>query len=74
LDDDQRRNAEAIVAIGGAKMILDADLTPESLAAAIEQTLGDDTLLDAMSVAFGSFARPTAAEDVARVVTLAASA
>lgn len=69
LDDDQRRNAEAIAGIGGARMILDADLTPERLATAVEQMLFNDVLLDAMGVAFRSFARPKAAEEVARVVT-----
>lgn len=72
LDDDQRRNAEAIADIGGAMMILDADLTPERLVAAVEPTLFDDTLLETMGEAFRRFARPRAAEEVARIVTQAA--
>ena len=68
LDDDQRRNAEIVAGIGGAMMILDADLTPDVLAAAVEKTLFNDALLDTMGEAFRSFAKPNAAEEVARIV------
>lgn len=68
LDDDQRHNAEAVVAVGGARMILNADLTPGRLASEVKELLFDRLELQAMSRAIRTMARPDAADRMADLV------
>lgn len=67
LDDDQRRNAEAAVAAGGAEMILDADLASR-VAERVESLIFDDAALERMSASIASLARADAAERLADLV------
>lgn len=73
LDDDQRRNAEAVVRAGGGTMVLDAHLTPELVARTVEEMLRDRDALESMARAIHRMARPDAAERFARLVLEAAS-
>lgn len=61
-DDHQRKNAESLVQKGAAKMILQKDLTVESLRVAIESLRQDHALREKMSVAIRTFHQPRAAE------------
>jgi UDP-N-acetylglucosamine--N-acetylmuramyl-(pentapeptide) pyrophosphoryl-undecaprenol N-acetylglucosamine transferase len=61
-DDHQRRNAEALERAGAAKMILQADLTAESLAAALIELVDDPTAIGVMEAAARKLARRDAAE------------
>lgn len=71
IDDDQRKNAEAVVALGGGKMILDAELRTQ-VAAVVEELIFDQESLDAITRASSALARPDAAERLAGVVREAA--
>jgi UDP-N-acetylglucosamine--N-acetylmuramyl-(pentapeptide) pyrophosphoryl-undecaprenol N-acetylglucosamine transferase len=64
-DDHQRSNARALEAAGAARMIEEKDLTPERLAAAVTELLGDTARLTAMEEAARKLARPDAAARVA---------
>lgn len=66
-DDHQRLNAEAVVAAGGATMILDADLTGTILAALVAELAADPQRRAAMGRAARTLARPDAAERIADV-------
>ena len=73
-DDHQRRNAEVLAAAGAAQMLLQAEVTPELLEAALLSLLLDKTRRAAMSVAARSLARPGALERItAKILSLAAS-
>jgi len=72
LDDDQRRNAEAVVGAGGGRLVPNQDLTPEVLAKTVRALLADLNSLQKMSVSIRSLARPGAARDLADLVTQAA--
>jgi UDP-N-acetylglucosamine--N-acetylmuramyl-(pentapeptide) pyrophosphoryl-undecaprenol N-acetylglucosamine transferase len=61
-DDHQRKNAEALVANGAARMILQKDLSGEGLAAEISTLAGDRAQLQAMTEAARKLARSDAAE------------
>jgi UDP-N-acetylmuramate--alanine ligase len=74
LDDDQRKNAEAVVAAGGAEMILNADLNTQVLASAIERLLFYPARLETMSVAMKSLAIPDAGDRLANLVRQTAEA
>jgi UDP-N-acetylglucosamine--N-acetylmuramyl-(pentapeptide) pyrophosphoryl-undecaprenol N-acetylglucosamine transferase len=71
LDEDQRHNAEAVVAVGGARMIGNADLSPGKLAAEVMELLFDRPQLEKMSTAIASMARPDAADRLADLVMAA---
>jgi UDP-N-acetylglucosamine--N-acetylmuramyl-(pentapeptide) pyrophosphoryl-undecaprenol N-acetylglucosamine transferase len=73
LDNDQRHNAEAVVAAGGGRMILNADLTPARVASEVKELLFDRLELEAMGKAIGSMARLDAADRLADLVMGAAS-
>ncbi len=60
-DDHQRKNAEALVRAGAARMILQSDLTPESFAAALTELVDDPESIGRMEAAAKSLARPDAA-------------
>ena len=61
-DDHQRRNAEALVAQGAARMIEQRELTGERLASEIERLAGDAGARLEMSRQARSMARPDAAK------------
>jgi UDP-N-acetylglucosamine--N-acetylmuramyl-(pentapeptide) pyrophosphoryl-undecaprenol N-acetylglucosamine transferase len=61
-DDHQRRNAEALVNAGSARMIVQSDLTGESLAAEIADLIDNVEKIDAMESAIKILAKPDAAE------------
>ncbi len=63
-DDHQRVNAESLVNVGGAVMILEKELTGERLAREVERLLGDSEMLKKM----GESARKLARVDAAKVV------
>ncbi|MDO8446082.1 MAG: undecaprenyldiphospho-muramoylpentapeptide beta-N-acetylglucosaminyltransferase [Deltaproteobacteria bacterium] len=63
-DDHQRVNAESLVNVGGAVMILERDLTGKRLASEVERLLGDSEMLKKM----GESARKLARVDAAKVV------
>ena len=64
--DHQTANARALAAAGAAEMILQKDLTVESLDRAVRALLADPALLEARSLAVRRRARPNAAEEIAR--------
>lgn len=61
-DDHQRKNAEALVRNGAARMILQKDLTGETLANELNALSTDKAVLNAMGKAARQMARPDAAE------------
>ncbi len=66
-DDHQRKNAEVLVAAGAAEMLLQRDLTPESLEAALTALLSDPIRRAAMAEQARSLARPGA---LGRIIAL----
>ena len=67
-DDHQRKNAEALVAAGAARMILQQDLTGESVATEIRRAVSDPTELSSMSRHAKQLGRPDAAEAVYELI------
>ncbi len=67
-DNDQGENAAAIVKAGGAWVIKEQELTPHNLAQLITTAMQNPTVLDEMSKAIRSLAKPKAAEDLANWV------
>lgn len=67
-DDHQRKNAEAMAAAGAAEMMLQKDVTPESLRAALVALLNDAPRRAAMSAAAKKLAKPGALERIAGMV------
>lgn len=68
LDDDQRKNAEAVVEVGGARMVLNADLNPQVVVEVVEGLIRDPSQLESMAQAVRTLARPDAAEKFAALV------
>lgn len=66
--DHQRHNAADLVSAGAAVLIDDADVTVDSLAAAIEPILDDGPRRDRMRVASRSVGHPAAASEIADLV------
>jgi UDP-N-acetylglucosamine--N-acetylmuramyl-(pentapeptide) pyrophosphoryl-undecaprenol N-acetylglucosamine transferase len=66
VDDHQRANAEILVQAGAARMVLDADLTPERMAEEISSLITDRDTLSAMSQAALTLGRPEATAAVLR--------
>lgn len=60
-DDHQRKNAEALEKAGAAKMILQSELTGETLANAIKALITEPETITAMEVAAKKLSRPDAA-------------
>ncbi len=73
-DDHQRRNAEAFVARGAARMVLDAEMTGERLFREVESLRSNPAELEKMRVRVREFSRPGAAERAADVMEQAAAA
>jgi UDP-N-acetylglucosamine--N-acetylmuramyl-(pentapeptide) pyrophosphoryl-undecaprenol N-acetylglucosamine transferase len=67
-DDHQRKNAEAVERTGGAKMILQSDLTGERLASEISKLSGSPEAITAMETAAKSIGREDAAEKTVDIV------
>jgi UDP-N-acetylglucosamine--N-acetylmuramyl-(pentapeptide) pyrophosphoryl-undecaprenol N-acetylglucosamine transferase len=63
-EDHQRYNAEALAGAGAARMILQRDLTIESLGEAVNGLLGDPAGREAMSRAAGARGKPVAADEI----------
>jgi UDP-N-acetylglucosamine--N-acetylmuramyl-(pentapeptide) pyrophosphoryl-undecaprenol N-acetylglucosamine transferase len=70
--DHQEANARALQAAGGASVMLDDQLTAESLAERIEALVDHEERLRAMSDRASAWARPQAASAVANLVVRAA--
>lgn len=67
-DDHQRKNAEAMVKAGAARMILQSGLSGESLAAEIKSLIEDPDTITSMETAAKSLAREDAAEKTADII------
>lgn len=67
-NDHQRGNAEELVRVGGARLILDRDLTGHQLALELQELLDDVPALAAMGRASRSVGRPQAASHLADLV------
>jgi len=61
-DDHQRKNAEALASASAAEVLLQSDLSGETLAARIRALAGDGNRRRALAAAARTFARPNAAE------------
>jgi undecaprenyldiphospho-muramoylpentapeptide beta-N-acetylglucosaminyltransferase len=66
--DHQTRNAQALVAVGAAVLVTDADCSTDRLATEIESLLADGTRLAAMGAAARRLGHPDAATRVAELV------
>jgi UDP-N-acetylglucosamine--N-acetylmuramyl-(pentapeptide) pyrophosphoryl-undecaprenol N-acetylglucosamine transferase len=67
-DDHQRKNAEVLVAAGAAEMLLQSDVTAETLLAALKTLLTDETRREEMAARAKRLARPGALERIAGMV------
>ncbi len=67
-DDHQRRNAEVLAKAGAAEMLLQRDMTPESLQRALVALLNDGPRRALMSERARSLAKPGALEKIAAMV------
>lgn len=68
MDDHQTANARGLVEAGGAFLLPEADITPESLAATITAILSDPEGACAMATAAAQAGRPDAARHLAALV------
>ncbi len=73
-DDHQRKNAEVLAEAGAAEMLLQADVTPESLQCALVALLTDAPRREQMGVRARALARPGALERIAAMVLRLAAA
>jgi UDP-N-acetylglucosamine--N-acetylmuramyl-(pentapeptide) pyrophosphoryl-undecaprenol N-acetylglucosamine transferase len=71
-DDHQRHNAEALERGGAAKLVRDAEMTGERLAAVVEELAAPSGRLESMAAAARRFARPGAARRAADILEEAA--
>ena len=67
-DDHQRKNAEALERAGAARMILQADLTPEMLAREIADLADSPEKITEMECAARQLARQDAAEATVDII------
>lgn len=72
LDDDQRHNAQVVVEVGGARLVLDQDLNPQVVVEVVEEVLCNPEELRAMASAIKTLDRPDAAQRFAELVLKAA--
>jgi UDP-N-acetylglucosamine--N-acetylmuramyl-(pentapeptide) pyrophosphoryl-undecaprenol N-acetylglucosamine transferase len=68
LDDDQRQNAQAVVEVGGGRMMLDRDLSSKVVVDIVQELLLDRLALDEMAKGIATLARRDAAERFADLV------
>ena len=71
-DDHQRKNAEVLVAAGAAEMLLQKDVTPESLLESLRGLLLDPVRRAEMAVRAKTLAKPGALERIAGMVLVLA--
>jgi UDP-N-acetylglucosamine--N-acetylmuramyl-(pentapeptide) pyrophosphoryl-undecaprenol N-acetylglucosamine transferase len=71
-DDHQRRNAEAFVEAGAARMVADGEMNGERLFREVEELRQNPDELERMRNRVRAFARPGAAERAAEVLEEAA--
>ncbi|ABF42630.1 UDP-N-acetylglucosamine--N-acetylmuramyl-(pentapeptide) pyrophosphoryl-undecaprenol N-acetylglucosamine transferase [Candidatus Koribacter versatilis Ellin345] len=64
-DDHQRKNAEALVDAGAAKLIPQSELNAERLVSEVCELLGNSTSLEGMSAAARKLSHPNAAAEIA---------
>jgi UDP-N-acetylglucosamine--N-acetylmuramyl-(pentapeptide) pyrophosphoryl-undecaprenol N-acetylglucosamine transferase len=67
-ENHQEFNARALEKAGAARVILNKDLTDETLGVVLQELLSDGEKLRAMSEASRNLGRPQAAEDIAEMV------
>jgi len=67
-DDHQKKNAEAMVAAGAARMILQHELTGQSLSQILRDAIDRPHEIAAMSANARKLARPDAAEAVYELI------
>jgi UDP-N-acetylglucosamine--N-acetylmuramyl-(pentapeptide) pyrophosphoryl-undecaprenol N-acetylglucosamine transferase len=67
-DDHQRKNAEAFVQAGAARMILQPELTGDALATQIRELVETPNLIAEMEAASRKLARPAAAKDIVDLI------
>ncbi|MFQ5881148.1 MAG: undecaprenyldiphospho-muramoylpentapeptide beta-N-acetylglucosaminyltransferase [Candidatus Methylomirabilales bacterium] len=72
-NDHQRWNAEAVVRVGGGRLILDRDLTGDGLALELQELLDDPARLADMGRAAQGLGRPHAASHLADLICQLAS-
>jgi len=72
LDDDQRHNAEAARATGGAIVVKDSDLKTIDLSSLVEATINDDQILSSMAASIKTLDMPDAAARIAALIIDAA--
>ncbi len=65
-DDHQRANAEVLVQNGAARMILDAELTPERVYTELSALMNERARLEAMAQAAAALGKPEATQAVVR--------
>jgi UDP-N-acetylglucosamine--N-acetylmuramyl-(pentapeptide) pyrophosphoryl-undecaprenol N-acetylglucosamine transferase len=68
-DDHQRKNAEALVQKGAGFMLLNRDLSPESLANMLHELMRDRQMLKGVEAASKSLAKPDAAKRIVDEMT-----
>ena len=66
-DDHQRKNAQALVDGGAARLVSQAEFTPERLVQEVAALLGNAEKLKAMSTAARNFSHPNAAAEIAAI-------
>jgi UDP-N-acetylglucosamine--N-acetylmuramyl-(pentapeptide) pyrophosphoryl-undecaprenol N-acetylglucosamine transferase len=67
-DDHQRKNAEILAQAGAAVMLLQRDITPDTLFSALRDLLLDPTRRAAMSTAAHTLAKPGALQKIAAII------
>ena len=67
-DDHQRKNAEALVEAGAARMLLEADVTKDGLLASIVSLLSDRPALDTMAARARTLAHPDAVRNIVEMI------
>jgi UDP-N-acetylglucosamine--N-acetylmuramyl-(pentapeptide) pyrophosphoryl-undecaprenol N-acetylglucosamine transferase len=67
-DDHQRKNAQALAEKGAARMLIEAELTPDGLRQSLVELLGDRPGLERMSEQASKLALPDATTRIARMV------
>jgi UDP-N-acetylglucosamine--N-acetylmuramyl-(pentapeptide) pyrophosphoryl-undecaprenol N-acetylglucosamine transferase len=65
---EQKLNAQQVVSVGGAELVLDKDFTPEYVARTLIPLLSNKKALQAMSVKAASVGTTTGSEDLLRLV------
>jgi len=65
---EQKFNAQQVVSVGGAELVLDKDFTPEYVARTLIPLLSNKKALQAMSVKAASVGTTTGSEDLLRLV------